>query len=586
MSEERKKNEGRFHSLKLNLYVSPDSEDLFNKIKDPAKKAKIWSQWNQNRIKHGLSSIPYGSDVGPLLSSLATPEKEVSSGSDTSPSSSSSSDVEMSLPGTSRNTDTDYSQRPAKRIKTEGQVAEGGETISGQGTASAGALAETSGPEKIVRSPRNYANQGNLCFEKTHRVLAFGLANACLPHPDNDVTNNIQLMTTSLMEVPWDKPFFYLSPGELESLPKGAYVKSVNVKITQRNPRVAFETASSASSLATLNQNKFGIVAFGLNKKNGLRVTNRRYSAFNATEPMIPTETANATYNDIDTAMYGVDQSVAAFNGTIPSSYFMQPIQMPNYLTCWNSGHIAGQVTKAPGWYSLDEHIKQFDMQATSGTTIVDKTYYPSYAPLTEQTDFAEYLRGSLGGVDLSAYSYTDGDTTKQVSRINITNMDTNTSTIPSESFQVAPTNRARFNVGVGNRYDVFERGQFTKTIDRGDNPDCVQPSIHVGISPVPKLTTNANVIQPNSWTDVQIYYEIFTKMEIGFNFPHHNTHQSEFNIEANQIKMGVDNALINVDIPIRFGKYPSTFVAPSARTLPLQDETISSSSSRRYARN
>jgi hypothetical protein len=80
---ERKKKEGRFHSLKLNVYVPPDSNDLYNKIKDPSKKARIWNLWNQNRLKNGLYSIPYGTDVGPLLSSLGVPEKE-SSGPDVS----------------------------------------------------------------------------------------------------------------------------------------------------------------------------------------------------------------------------------------------------------------------------------------------------------------------------------------------------------------------------------------------------------------------------------------------------------------------------------------------------------------------
>ena len=91
--EERKKNEGRFHSLTLSVWENPDSKDLFNKIKDPAKKAKVWNKWNTNRINSGLPYVknPFGfddlnalhnTDRGPLLSSLDSLPKQAPLGGD------------------------------------------------------------------------------------------------------------------------------------------------------------------------------------------------------------------------------------------------------------------------------------------------------------------------------------------------------------------------------------------------------------------------------------------------------------------------------------------------------------------------
>lgn len=463
----------------------------------------------------------------------------------------------MPLPGTGRGEDMEVGTTPAPAEKSN----------SGERGYSGG-LANQSGPITTVARPRNFANSGGLVFEKVHRVLAYGLASVNLGHPlntDAASTVDMRLMTTSLMEIPWDKPFFYLSPGELEALPLGSYVKSVHVTVVQRNPRVAFETAASTASLATLNQNKFGVKAMGLNTKQGLRVTNRRYTAYKPDEPMIPTETEVSKYDDIDQVMYGVDQSTVTFNTVIPSTCFMVPITMPNYLTCWNAGFTLNQTANhlKTGWYSLAEHVTQFDMNSTTGTEIMNASYFPSYAPLKAQTPYAEYLRGQLGPVDITGqtginfnvFSYTEGDVTKQVSKITLNNVIADIGAIPSETYDISDTDRDTFDQ-VGGRYTNIEKGQLLKNIDRGDHPKCVQPSLHVGISPVPKLTTTSNIIDVNSWTDVQSYYEIKAVMHIGYNFPHHNTHQNTFNVESNDIKMGVSENLNN-EYPIRFGKNP-----------------------------
>lgn len=67
-------------------------------------------------------------------------------------------------------------------------------------------------------------------------------------------TTKIYGLLTSLVNIPWDKPYFYLTPGEFHLLPKTSIVTKVQCQVVYRNTRQAFETNASTTSTATLNQ--------------------------------------------------------------------------------------------------------------------------------------------------------------------------------------------------------------------------------------------------------------------------------------------------------------------------------------------
>nr|QRQ90262.1 MAG: hypothetical protein 3 [Parvoviridae sp.] len=488
-----------------------------------------------------------GSKRQRIDASEAGPSGEPKSTTSTSkaPETSSTTEANMPLPGTGRDTDmeVDGNTGPAakKPVKTPGGRFSGAPAHGGNGAL-------------IIYRPLNYANGCNLVFEKVHRFLSYGVATVPLKLDavDGDDYSTL-ILTTSLMEIPWDRPFMYLSPGEFDSLPKGAYVKSMSIQITQQNPRVAFETASSTSGLATLNQNKFGIKAIGLNAKNGMRVTSRRLTAFDAEEPMVPTNSEIAKYDDIDIAMYGRKQSDAEFANSVPASCVMTELQVPNYLCLWNTYPISAETSQGTdlGWYSLAEHVTQYDMAYTVGNELINMTYYPSYAPLKSQLSHAEYLQGNqIVGVS-NSLDIIEGDSSKQITKITINSTD-NTVAI-TENYSTQSCGSTAFTPIT--RYSIIEKGQLYKNIDNGFQKKCVIPSIHIGISSIPKLTTSVGIIQPMSYTDVQNYVQVKCSMEVGFYMPHHNTYQSEFNVEAHDVKLGIDES-INTDYPIRFGKY------------------------------
>ncbi|MGS0330163.1 hypothetical protein ACUOOS_25220, partial [Escherichia coli] len=101
---------------------------------------------------------------------------------------------------------------------------------------------------------------------KVHRFTTFGLAYKPISITRGGTGNTWTdvFMTTPLAEIPWNRLFMYMNPSEYALLPNGSQVIDLHIKIRQRNVRVAFQTNSSSSELATLNQNKNAIFADGL----------------------------------------------------------------------------------------------------------------------------------------------------------------------------------------------------------------------------------------------------------------------------------------------------------------------------------
>lgn len=135
----------------------------------------------------------------------------------------------------------------------------------------------------IPRAITDYG-QHTICFRKHHTFLSNELAWNIRKLGSSP---NYYITTTSLMSIPVEKVWFYLSPAEFEWLPQGSYIKELNVKVIMRNPRTAFETNATSTTLATLNQNKFIAHAEGLNLKT--KGVDRHMTFSSGTESMVST---------------------------------------------------------------------------------------------------------------------------------------------------------------------------------------------------------------------------------------------------------------------------------------------------------
>lgn len=177
------------------------------------------------------------------------------SGQSDAVSSSQPTDIEMGLPGTAK-----------------------GQGGSGDGNASSGMPLYTS----VV--PHTQFNNKTTTYRKVHRLMSFGLAHTFLNGTTGSPLETQKFLMTYLAEIPWHKPYFYMTPGEYNILGPNAKCKSVRISVVHRGNRIAFETASSATGLATLNNIQNIAVAYGLNK-TGFGV-NVRPNSFVTNEPM------------------------------------------------------------------------------------------------------------------------------------------------------------------------------------------------------------------------------------------------------------------------------------------------------------
>ena len=400
-----------------------------------------------------------------------------------------------------------------------------------KGSNFSGGFDSASGPCVYVERPITIYKTGEITFSKVIRVLTYGVAPVFLGTKATAV--NYGCITSSLAEIPWDRLFMYMNPGEFASLPPASFAKHAHCEIVQRNPRVAFQTGESTSTLATLNQNKFGVSAIGLNKNKYLRGLNRSYESFASAEPMEPTELKAPNYTGYSNILYGYKQSNAAFDGNVPAQPFMVPVVTKNYwctLSYTNAATVPDPDDRYnPGWPDLSKYVKQFDMNATAGTKIIDMNYDFNYCPLTQQLPAVDYA-----DLDVSFYA-----PQPKIAKITMNSDVTSADVLTTSEVNAISINEDNY-VFPGSIADIID-----KSYCKGDNTRnqgfsrSIMPSIHVGISPVPRITASITGGEIKSWTDVQAYFEVKCTLVVGYHMDHSSTHYGKLHEIVDNIKMG-----------------------------------------------
>ncbi|KAE9530019.1 hypothetical protein AGLY_011481, partial [Aphis glycines] len=371
--------------------------------------------------------------------------------------------------------------------------------------------------------PRPINNEGGcrLVFRKNHSFISYGLAWVPIKHPND---NNCVFGTTSLMSLPVDKPYFYINQSEYKMLPRGTYIKNISCRIVMRNPRTAFETNASTTTLATLNQNKFACIAGSLNKYT--RGVNKKLSYSSQKSGMIPIATNNVDENfhkEIAKHMYGSNNHEPNIE-MMPASYCNMPLFFNSYYCMIANKSLNNKV----GWPKINEFITKLDASSVIGKTIYNYQYTPKISYLT--APWNNRINGLFNNGEPSSKSF--GIATMQrsdVNRISIINSEKNTEKhTTAELIELNNTTFAKIFKNSDRYYAPIEMSQYIQHGLNAVQNDNLQPSIHVGIYPVHKMTTTTNSIVPQDFTDVECTWDIFTEMEVGFGFPNHYTQFDE----------------------------------------------------------
>lgn len=419
-------------------------------------------------------------------------------------------------------------------------------TTGGTGGGGDGNTAQQSGPIVHVDRPICSDNFQTWKFTKVHRLLSFGVGYK----PTLIGTHNF--MATPLMEIPWDRAFFYLSPGELLSLPTGTQALGVSVKIVQRNVRVAFETGSTESGTATLNQNKFGMIGYGLNQAfcgNNMKLA--------ITDAMVPTASAIVlaagaanTYTILEKLLYGTKNSIAGFDAFIPAHQFGLRVA-PNVYYCAKAATLAQAANCSDdGWGNMQEHIHEWDMNTTVGTVVVQKSYKFGYCPLKAP------LAIHTAEVSLVAANKLYDVASEDVQRGRVTldrfpPLDGNLTT-PTYS-HITPTNSV---VPVSSVELMEQSARIYHNTMSMDTNKRVQPQIHVGVKPIPKLAVPS--VEPiTNFVNTQAYWEVTAEIVCGTKNPHIAANAPTFStrIEALPFANNLASQIQN-NLPLYYGRY------------------------------
>ena len=122
-----------------------------------------------------------------------------------------------------------------------------GLTGTGKEQASGGASSEGTPLYQTIK-PYTDFGQKTTTYTKSHKFMTFGLAPTILSLD----ANGARCLTSGLAELPWHIPALYLNQSEFDLLPEGAHCVSMNIEVFYRGSTIQFETAATATGLATL----------------------------------------------------------------------------------------------------------------------------------------------------------------------------------------------------------------------------------------------------------------------------------------------------------------------------------------------
>lgn len=386
-------------------------------------------------------------------------------------------------------------------------------TASGQGGAGLNTIEQDDHQDEgVVSVPRTmlYSEWFHRVFKKAHKILTFGIATTtiekAIPEPG---TGKNYFLTSALASLPVHRIPFYMNQQEYFLLQPGEEVTLLKVKIIQRNVRIAFEAGGSTNHLATLNQNKNIQYAVGLNK-TGIGLDSK-YSAFVATEPMIPTDVDTAQWLNLGTALYGEEQTSAQFTTSLPLNAFGGYYIAPNYWTTASHSSYRG------GWPNVISHITTKNAAATQDKVLLEYTYEPGFAPLINSVNYrgiGNPYRGEGLAIGMGTAPY-------YPNTMLITNAVSTATPRPPAECSWAAGNNDNYQRARNSRFAYTARIERSQELGRGLRNAIqakAQPSLHIGIEAIPALTTSSiGGGEPLHYTDAQAYFDVEVEMHTKF---------------------------------------------------------------------
>lgn len=408
--------------------------------------------------------------------------------------------------------------------------------LTGTGKEMASGGASSDGQEEYhIERPLSIFGDKISTYRKSHKFMTFGLASKIVS-PNFNSNEADRFLTTYLAEIPWHVPAFYLSPSEYNLLPNGSHCIEVSIQVVYRGSTIQFETAASTTNLATLNQINDIAVANALNKTGW--GSNVSFSSFESSDSMIPATIAKPKYRAISGDYrgmvfdyYGTDNTGSNFASYIPHhqigrqtflyNYFALSTRAANTTAPTNVKNLYG------GWPALSEKITQMDGKTCVNKVVMASTYNPKMGQ----------LKSPLKALGLGLPYPNMGENISVLTQGNFINPRVLTANRdPIGSVALEQSTGERWTIGeemsnfsndnsgstpqvpVWDLYSPIEKSQVSRSGFWGQQDPHIQPSVHIGVQPVPSLGTAALLAADgvfNSWTDTRAYWEVIATMKV-----------------------------------------------------------------------
>lgn len=423
---------------------------------------------------------------------------------------------------------------PAKQAVIPGPSSEeAGMTLTGTGKEQASGGASSDGlAEYHIERPISLFGSKVSTYRKVHKFMTFGFAPKILESGSNSKS---RWLTTHMAEVPWHIPGFYLTPSEFNLLPIGSRVKDVSIQVIYRGSTIQFETASSATSLATLNQINDIAVAAALNKTG--YGSNVSFTEFTANKPMIPSKIAKPRYKPIPNKYrgmvpdyYGTNNNDPNFDSYIPKHHVGRQTNLYNYwaLSTQKAEATEGAESNAwGGWICLAKHMQQMDGKTCVNQVVLSSTYSPRMGMIKNPLkSFGVGLPQPNAGGTMNIVTQGNLVAARSAIIMKDNSVSEANAGINGDRLQTSEIliNLSNDNDGlfphVAN-YDIYtpiEKSQISRSGFWGEQDPHIMPSMHIGVQPVPALSSGALIVQDgvfDNWTDTRAYWEVIATMNV-----------------------------------------------------------------------
>lgn len=390
-----------------------------------------------------------------------------------------------------------------------GEVSSSGANIAdnmnlpGSGAASAGTSEDTM---VTYETPSDHFSSREASFKKVHMLYSFGTGQNLIEAAKATPTENQFFITSSMAAIPWEYLWFYMTPGQYAMLGDNTKVDRVRVRIRHIITRQAFETAVEQTGLATLNQLSFIKVAEGLNKTSwGL---DRHLGGFSAGDKMTPSTVTAPLLTVYKNLFWGTDNSAMTPASLLggAASLTGRWVELQNYFCLATSKQQAG------GLPMLRSQITYLNGHSTKDRIIKEKDYVPKMGYIKKPNQHNRW--GLPQFITNTALHVAVNQNQVRCQQLNVGAAGAANDIISTACTNTNPANIAGDMAALFSYDTPIEKSQYLKHAAWGlDQKAQVQPSIHIGIDPVPSITAADGPDIPVKYVDTMGYYEVTAEM-------------------------------------------------------------------------